>query len=410
MPRVRDGVTKRGSTWSYVIRVRDPATGLSRPRWVGGFPTEEAAKAARDEARVRARRGEYVDRSTMTVGEYLREWVEAHAATVKPKTLFGYRKDIDLYIVPRIGRERLQALRPATVSKFYRDLAEGGGRDGRPLSASTVSHVHRTLRKALDDAVQVEGLLASNPAARAKRPRARRPEPGKVWTAAQLRAFLEHARSHRLFAFFHLAAHTGARRGELLHLRWSAVDLAAAEVTFGGTTSVIGGQRIEGSTKNDASRVVSLDAGTVQVLRDHHRRQAAERLAAGPDWDGRDDLVFTNPYGEPLYPDTATYLMSKLIDSYNHPAVPGKRGRPRRELPPPAEPLPHARLHDLRHMHATTLLLAGVPVHVVAARLGHSDPAVTLRVYAHVLREQAAGVADVFAQALDPAVSKGVSK
>ena len=65
--------------------------------------------------------------------------------------------------------------------------------------------------------------------------------------------------------------------------------------------------------------------------------------------------------------------------------------------------LPHARLHSLRHVHATTLLLAGVPVHVVAARLGHADPAITLRVYAHVLREQAAGVADVFADAVDAA-------
>ena len=76
--------------------------------------------------------------------------------------------------------------------------------------------------------------------------------------------------------------------------------------------------------------------------------------------------------------------------------------------------LPPARLYDLRHVHATTLLLAGVPVHVVAARLGHADPAITLRVYAHVLREQAAGVADVFARALEgspePLVSKSVNK
>jgi integrase len=69
-----------------------------------------------------------------------------------------------------------------------------------------------------------------------------------------------------------------------------------------------------------------------------------------------------------------------------------------------------ARLHDLRHLHATTLLLAGVPVHVVAARLGHADPAVTLRVYAHVLREQAASVGDIFAQAVKASVSKSVSK
>jgi integrase len=72
----------------------------------------------------------------------------------------------------------------------------------------------------------------------------------------------------------------------------------------------------------------------------------------------------------------------------------------------PAQVLPHARLHDLRHLHATTLLAAGVPVHVVAARLGHAHPAVTLRIYSHVLREHTLGAGDVFAQAVKASVSK----
>ncbi len=65
--------------------------------------------------------------------------------------------------------------------------------------------------------------------------------------------------------------------------------------------------------------------------------------------------------------------------------------------------LPHARLHDLRYLHATTLLLSGVPVHVVAARLGHADPAITLRVYAHVIRSAEAAAADIFAEAVKAA-------
>jgi integrase len=388
MPRLRDGVIKRGGSWSYVIRVPDVATGVSKPRWVGGFDTEEAAKAARDEARVRARRGEYVNRSASTVAGYLAEWVEAHASTVKPKTFAGYRHDIDHYIVPRIGRMRLQALRPAVISKLYRDLAEHGGHDGRPLSATTVSHIHRTLRKALADAVDVEQLLPANPAARSKRPRATAAEPVQVWTVEQLGSFLTAARSHRLFAFYRLASYTGARRGELLYLRWAAVDLDAGEVTFGGSTAVVRGKRVEGTTKGGRSRTISLDRDTVAVLRDHRRQQAEERLAAGPAWNDNDGLVFTSRWGEPLYPDTVTALMTKLINRHN------------KSLSPPAKPLPHARLHDLRHLHATTLLLAGVPVHVVAARLGHADPAVTLRVYSHVLREHAAGVGDIFAQAV----------
>jgi integrase len=396
-PKLRDGVMKRGSTWSYVIRVPDPASGASKPKWVGGFGTEEAAKAARDEARIRARRGEYVNRSVSTVADYLAEWLEAHAATVKPKTLAGYRHDIEHYIVPCVGHMRLQALRPAVISKLYRDLAEHGGRDGGPLSAWTISHIHRTLRKALADAVQVEQLLAVNPAERSKRPRHHAPEPVQVWTTEQLDSFLSAARSHRLYAFYRLAAYTGARRGELLYLRWAAVDLDGVEVTFGGSTAVVRGQRVEGTTKGGRSRVVSIDRDTVSILRDHRRRQAEERQAAGSAWTDNDGLVFTTKWGEPLYPDTVTALMNKLITAYNKSVASGQA-------------LPHARLHDLRHLHATTLLLAGVPVHVVAARLGHADPAVTLRVYSHVLREHALGVGDAFARAVEASVSKSVSK
>ncbi|MEU4718339.1 site-specific integrase [Nonomuraea dietziae] len=153
------------------------------------------------------------------------------------------------------------------------------------------------------------------------------------WTAAQLRAFLETASDHRLFAFFRLAAYTGARRGELLNLRWRDVDLDTPQIHIGK---------------------------------------------------GKDTYVFTTGWGEPVFPDTLSSLMPKLIEAHNK-KTPG---------------LPHARLHDLRHIPATTLLLAGVPVHVVAARLGHADPAITLRVYAHVIHEQAATAADVFADAV----------
>ncbi len=131
-----------------------------------------------------------------------------------------------------------------------------------------------------------------------------------------------------------------------------------------------------------------MDGETVAIMREHRRHQAEEWLAAGSAWTGNGGLVFTTKWGEPLYPDTVTALMKKLISQYN------------KKVAAPARALSNARLHDLRHLHATTLLLAGVPVHVVAARLGHADPAVTLRVYSHVLREHALGVGDVFAQAV----------
>jgi integrase len=145
-------------------------------------------------------------------------------------------------------------------------------------------------------------------------------------------------------------------------------------------------------------------------MREHRRRQLEERMRAGPLW-VESELVFTAEDGAPVYPDTLSLLMGKLIRDHNEPAIPGRGpGHPRTPLPRPDAPLPPARLHDLRHVHATTLLLAGVPVHVVANRLGHADPSTTLRVYAHVLREQATGAADVFARAVEAAVSTAVSR
>ena len=228
---------------------------------------------------------------------------------------------------------RLQALRPAVISKLYRDLSEQGSRDGGLLSVSTISHIHRTLRKALADAVMFDKYSPSTrPPGRNAR-EAPAPSQPVFWTTEQLGTFLTAARSHRLFAFYRLAAYTGARRGELLYLRLPAVDLDAAEVTFGGSTAVVRGQRVEGTTKGGRSRTVSLDRDTVAILREHRRQQAEERLAAGSAWNDNGGLVFTTRWGEPLYPDTVTALMTKLINAHSKGPAATK-----------TSPLPHARV------------------------------------------------------------------
>lgn len=384
MAGVRDGVVRRGTTWSYVVRVRDPETGRSRPRWVGGFATEREAKSARDDARVAANRSEYVNRTTITVGQFLGSWLTVHEVEIRPQTVASYRDLIDRYVVPRLGSVRLQAVQPAMLTRLYADLLKAGGVNGRPLAPSTIEKVHAILRKAFHDAVNIDRLLNSSPVDRAKRPRKQPAAPKGIWTPAELRAFLDTARSHRLFPFFHMAAYTGGRRGELLFLRWPDVDLDHASLEIRGTVAVINGQRVEGTTKGGHTRTVSLDNATVAVLRAHQSEQRRERFAAGPDW-GAGDYVFTRGVGLPLYPDTPSQLLPKLIERHNRTAM---------------APLPRIRLHDLRHIHATVLLEAGVPVHVVAGRLGHADPSITLRVYAHVLRDSETHAADVFASAI----------
>ncbi|MEV0626889.1 tyrosine-type recombinase/integrase [Nonomuraea wenchangensis] len=112
-----------------------------------------------------------------------------------------------------------------------------------------------------------------------------------------LRAFLATTQEHCLYAFFHLAAYTGARRGELLNLRWTDVDLDKPQIHITGTAAVLDRQRVEGTTKSGRSRVVSLDPSTVRVLKAHRARQDEERLRLGESWKGGGAYVFTTGWG-----------------------------------------------------------------------------------------------------------------
>lgn len=253
------------------------------------------------------------------------------------------------------------------------------------MSPRTVNYVHSVLRKAFNDAVEIEQLLPANPTLRAKRPKVEAlQQVHTMWGAPELKRFLGAVESNRLYPFFRLAAYTGARRGELFYLRWADVELEgpAPHIWITGSMAIVRGQRVEGKTKTGRARRISLDAGTVQALREHAERQAKEREAVGAGWPD-DDRVFRMEMGTPLRVDLPGELMRATIARLNATDGPALRT---------------IRLHDLRHVHATLLLKAGVPVHVLSARLGHLDAAMTLRVYAHVLTDQAASAADTFAR------------
>jgi len=223
-PKMRDGLVQRGSTWSYVVRERDPGTGKSKQRWVGGFTTRAEARKARDAARHATNRGTFVAPASLTVGEYLDRWIDAHEVGLKPSTAISYRANISRYLRPAPGHERLQSLSPSRLSVLFRDLYEHGGKDGGPLSPRTVEFARAVLRRALQDAV-VDRLLEVNPVIGTKRPRTVKPK-HSTWTATQLRTFLAQLDDeHRWAPLWELAAGTGMRRGELLALRWSDIDL-----------------------------------------------------------------------------------------------------------------------------------------------------------------------------------------
>jgi integrase len=362
-------------------------TGPNGERWT----TERDAKRALREVLVAADKGELVDPSKQPVGAYLDEWLAG--LRLAPSTVASYRKNVRLHLAPHLGALPLASLTTARIDALYRQLERGGRADhkaGEGLSPRTVRYIHTILSAALGAAVK-HHRLTRNPAATASPPsakQARAPEM-HAWTAEQLAAFLGwSAETSQHHAAWRLLAYTGMRRGEALALRWRDMNLDAGAVSVRRSAGVIrvkgeGAAIEEGDTKSGKPRVVDLDAATVAVLRAHRKQRGSMALQLARD----DALVLGDQEGRHLHPERFTRTFGAEV------------ARCRKTLGDSAVPV--IRLHDLRHTHATLLLLAGVPVHVVSERLGHASPVITMQVYAHVLPGSQREAAELFASLVE---------
>lgn len=350
-------ITKRG-TATYQIRVYRGKDAAGRRHWatvtVKGT-RQDAQKeltrrlAAKDNGRLPAT-------TRQTVEAYLTKWLSTDATPrVHSRTVDSYTRLLHTYVIPALGMKKLAALTAWDVQELVNSLT------ARPLSPRTVRYTVSVLRQALRRAVRLR-LLPSNPveAQDLTLPRQERTE--RRWLSpAEAAKLLATAEGHRLAALWHVAIMTALRPGEYLALRWSDVDLAAATLTV-RRTLLPGGTFGTGKT-NQSRRTVTLPASTVKSLKDHKRRQAEERLAAGDQWEDG-DLVFCTVLGKPLdHNNVVHYHFKPLLKQAELPAI---------------------RLYDLRHTGATLLLQAGENLKVVSERLGHASITLTADVYSHV--------------------------
>jgi len=305
-------VKRPSGKWAYVTNgPRDPVTHRYRQRWVSGFRTKKEAVEAYERESTARRAGVHVEPSKVTLGEFLLErWLPAIEGTVRSSTYSYHRFQITAHLVPNLGHILLQELAADDLQRCYAQLTKTGRRRGSGgLSPQSVRHVHASLRRALNDAVRWK-LVPTNVALTARIPKVTQPEM-KVWTPEQLRTFLEHVGDDRFYAAWLLACTTGLRRGEILGLTWSAVDLECASLNV-VKTLVVASYSIEFSEPKTRKgrRSVALDATTLEELKAHRVRQIEERLAWGEAYEDN-DLVFCRENGTPTHPENFTAALSR---------------------------------------------------------------------------------------------------
>lgn len=338
---MRGHTAKKGNRYYAVIYEGvDPATGKERRRWYPAGTRKSDADKLVTELVKRRHDGDYRVPEKITFGAYLTEkWLPAQRSQLKPTTFDSYRRTIELHVLPTLGQVMLGRLLPEDLDSLYARLLESGRRNGSGggLSPGSVRYVHRILRKALNDALR-KGTIPRNPAAVADPPRGASPGRSEhdmpVWTAAQLQSFLSLSSPHRLGPAYFLAAHTGMRRGEVLGLRWSDVDLPRKRISIRQTVITVAYQlRISDVKTGTGRRTIDIDDPVVAQLHTWRKRQAEERLLVGPGYEDH-GLVFARPDGHPIHPEFFSRSFDRIV---------ARSG------------LPVIRPHDLRHTHASLL-------------------------------------------------------
>lgn len=375
-------VKKRGqSSWSVVVDLGpDPETAKRRQL----RRTVRGTKREAEELLVRLlhERDSGLDqpRTKVTVGEYLDRWLHDYVRfNTSPATYVQYESLIRRHIRPVIGSFELSRLRPQQVQNLYTRALEGTG-ERRPLSASSVTSLHRILREALQYATRWQ-LISRNPADGAEPPRVSRPSLS-VPDGQVVRRLLASAELTPYGAVVHLALMSGLRRGEVLGLRWEDVDLDAGVLYVRQTLQRLPGRSLEFRRPKTTSsnRSVALSPATVSRLRRHRQNQLEHRLRLGAAYEDA-GLVFTTPIGSPIDPSNLRRAWLGIQRAA------GAQG---------------IRFHDLRHAHATLMLQQGTHPKIVSERLGHSGIRVTMDVYSHVvpgLQAEAAAQLDAFLEA-----------
>ena len=315
--------------------------------------------------------GDYADAGNIKLADFCDQYFEMSDTALAPTTKEFYKSVVDQIIKPSLGHMRLDAIKPIHAQQFIKMLCGDGVRvDGRGkrLSAATVRRYFTVLKSIMAKAYKLD-LIERNPTDTTKldMPTVEEPEV-EIFSKEEAEEMLSKLPGEPLMfqVLVHLAIVTGCRRGELVALKWSAIDFTTNTISVSQSNYKLRGEAIKSkSTKTRKSvREIAIPPYLSALLLAYRKDQSAERQRLGDRWEDG-DWIFTQWDGKPMNPQTPTRQFSKFLARHG---------------------IPHRKFHALRHTSATLLLMAGTNIKSVASRLGHTQLSTTNR-YVHALRD-----------------------
>jgi integrase len=300
----------------------------------------------------------------MLLAEFMRQHAEEKLSLT---TIEGYHRMIE-YISPELLAMKPVEITPLHLSREWARLVKFGGhsrntKEPRAMKPKTVRNIAGLVSSAFARAIRW-GLVTSNPVPHSELPRVKKRIGMALLPAEQDRLIQCATGPWCLPAFLETCASLGARRGEVLALRWS--DIKGTDIFIDRSLCQTKQGLVFKATKTDEPRKVAMPPSLAACLEAHRLRQDEFRRQFGSAYRSDLDLIFANPDGSPLMPNSVSSTVARLCR---------KLGLPK-----------GASLHVLRHSHASLLLAEGVDLATVSARLGHSSVRTTADIYSHAIR------------------------
>ena len=357
----------------------DPVTGKRIIKNVLG-KTQAEVKAKLKAAIANSQQLDVSKAGSYTVESWIRLWYEVYAEPrLRANTRAYYLNYINSHIIPSIGKIQLDKLTTIQLQRFYNNLQKNGRVQryehielkDKSLSPRVVRGVHTLLHNCLEQAV-AERLILVNPAKGCKLPKLEKKEM-KILPQEKIGVYLEEAERRGLLPMFYLELTTGLRRGELLALLWTDLDVEARTISVTKQVNRINGELTVSQPKTQNSiRTLTIPQQAVDLLVEEHKKHPSN------------PFMFPSPKTGTMYdPDAFRHIHDKILKTIG------------------AE---HIRLHDLRHTFATLSLKNGVDVKTLSSALGHYSAGFTLNTYTHATtqmkREAADTIGNVISQAM----------
>ena len=374
---------KRGQdSWRLVVSDGYDEEGKRIKRTKTFKGTESQAKKALALFIAEVDRGEYFNPGKITLTKFIKEyWLKDAEKRLAPRTLGTHFKTLENRIIPELGNIKLSSLKVMHIKQFYDSISNRLDKREGALSQATLNRLHSVLSGVLQCAVNWE-LIRDNPCKKVK-PVASKEYKEIVRDSEQVYDYdslekLFTALEHEEImwqALVVLAVTTGARRGELVGLKWDDIDFDNKTLEIKRSMGVLKGKGVVAGPPKTAQseRTLIVPDFALVLLKQWSTRQKELRLMLANKWEG-EGYVFTNFKGGVLNPERITQWWPKFINKHGLPYIPFK---------------------NLRHTSATILIDQKQNIKAVSARLGHSNIKTTLNVYAKSLKSADKESADI---------------